>query len=774
MNATNECSVFTAVNPETGREINLALQELWITGRIIPVGASLQVRHIFRCSEKMPVEVVYSFGLPRDAALRRFRIVGKGFSVMSDLKPTTEAVREYEKGIEDGSLSTLARQYRDGVINLNVGNIRPDETVVVYLDILAGIEIRDDGWRFRFPFTLAPSYHSKARAIEAEPGVGEMEMPEEFGDVILPQWMKDANDLHRVGFNLEVSIKNPVAEIGSPSHAIKVRNEADGQYRVSLATEKDVPNRDLVLDINSKEPVSTVVGGIGKDKRGHFAVVVPSTAFGNIETEARRIVFVLDRSGSMDGTPINQAKRALKACLGALSTDDEFGIVAFDDNVELLEERLIPADLDGIQKAHQFIDNIEARGGTELANGFLAAARLLRDTEGDVLVLTDGEVSGTETILNTARSAGIRIHALGIGSASQDRFLTLLARETGGISRFVTPRERVDTAAIDLFASIRSTSIRNIEIKAGKDVLFEPTPPSSIFAKNSLVIFGELRKSHKATITVLWERKNGNGELKLPINLSKTDDAETVMLLQGARLITDLESQIETVPSGMYQPQDNQEKLNGLEKLSKKYGLASRAMSLVAIVKRASDKPGELPKTIVVPVGMPQDVEFGAYFKGQIQQPAQSDNFTKKVCACMPPCSVMNYDRDELEYCMHPAEDVDYDEELLNYLAGEILPDGGLSGNNDEERWVKTAVVLFYFIENRRSLRTFRHHVAKMIKFLKNHPLTDTDAYRKYLVSMAEQEIPLRGDIKPIVNNLRRNKPIDIDYVWKRMKRRMI
>ncbi|HON08428.1 MAG TPA: VIT domain-containing protein, partial [Verrucomicrobiota bacterium] len=342
MNATNECSVFTAMNPETGREINLALQELWITGRIIPVGASLQVRHIFRCSEKMPVEVVYSFGLPRDAALRRFRIVGKGFSVMSDLKPTTEAVREYEKGIEDGSLSTLARQYRDGVINLNVGNIRPDETVVVYLDILAGIEIRDDGWRFRFPFTLAPSYHSKARAIEAEPGVGEMEMPEEFGDVILPQWMKDANNLHRVGFNLEVSIKNPVAEIGSPSHAIKVRNESDGQYRVSLAPEKDVPNRDLVLDINSKEPVSTVVGGIGKDKRGHFAVVVPSTAFGNIETEARRIVFVLDRSGSMDGTPINQAKRALKACLGALSTDDEFGIVAFDDNVELLEERLIP------------------------------------------------------------------------------------------------------------------------------------------------------------------------------------------------------------------------------------------------------------------------------------------------------------------------------------------------------------------------------------------------------------------------------------------------
>ena len=81
--------------------------------------------------------------------------------------------------------------------------------------------------------------------------------------------------------------------------------------------------------------------------------------------------------------------------------------------------------------------------------------------------MTDGQVSGTEAILAEARSAGVRLHCLGIGSASQDRFLTLLARETGGVSRFVTPRERVDLAAVDLFASIGKPLVAGL--KAGAE-----------------------------------------------------------------------------------------------------------------------------------------------------------------------------------------------------------------------------------------------------------------------------------------------------------------
>jgi len=131
---------FVPVAVETGAEIRLAMQRLWLTGRILPVGARLQVHHTFRSSEKKPLEVIYAFGLPRDAALRRFRVTGEGFSVRSELKPVEEAVKAYEAGIEAGHLSTLARQYGDGLVNLTLGNIRPGETVTVVLEVLAGVE----------------------------------------------------------------------------------------------------------------------------------------------------------------------------------------------------------------------------------------------------------------------------------------------------------------------------------------------------------------------------------------------------------------------------------------------------------------------------------------------------------------------------------------------------------------------------------------------------------------------------------------------------------
>ncbi|HEY2012164.1 MAG TPA: VIT domain-containing protein, partial [Bryobacteraceae bacterium] len=115
---------FEVVAAATGETVKLAMQRLWLTGQVLPAGARLVVEHVFRSEEEKPLEVIYSFPLPRDAALRRFRITGDGFEAHSELRETEEAVRAYEEGIAQGSLATLARQHGDGLVNLTVGNIR--------------------------------------------------------------------------------------------------------------------------------------------------------------------------------------------------------------------------------------------------------------------------------------------------------------------------------------------------------------------------------------------------------------------------------------------------------------------------------------------------------------------------------------------------------------------------------------------------------------------------------------------------------------------------
>src|ERR1039458_5741704 len=199
---------------------------------------------------------------------------------------------------------------------------------------------------------------------------------------------------------------------------------------------------------------------------------------------------LLDRSGSMQGEPITQARKAIEACLATLTEEDSFGLMVFDNSVEAMHSALVLATREQRERARTFLNHTDARGGTELAEGVHQAAGVLGG-EGDILIITDGQVFGTEKILAEARATGIRISCLGIGSASQDRFLSLLARETGGVSRFVTARERVDLSAVDLFASMGRPVASGL--RANGNV--HPEPPRSVFAGSPVLLYGEMESN---------------------------------------------------------------------------------------------------------------------------------------------------------------------------------------------------------------------------------------------------------------------------------------
>jgi Ca-activated chloride channel homolog len=736
---------FAPLVAATGKAANLSMQRLWLTGQVLPAGARLLVQHIFRSEEDKPIEAIYSFPLPRDAALRRFRITGEGFEAHSELKETEAAVKAYEEGISRGSLSTLARQYGDGMVNLTVGNIRPKETVTVHLEILCGVELRDDGFRFRFPFTLAPAYHSRAKTAVTAPGEAEMELPaDEFGDMILPCFREDASRLHQVGFELSIVSQLALDEIGSPSHAVRVRQDGGCSARVALAAEKDVPNRDLVLDTRFKSIEPQVLAGRGKDGNCRFAAIVPSSSFGfNAETP-RRVVILLDRSGSMQGEPISQARKAIEACLGVLTETDSFGLVAFDNEVLTFQPALVSGTRELRDQAHDFLMRVDARGGTELARGFLEAAKLLEGGGGDILILTDGQVAGSEKILADARSAGVRLHCLGIGSASQDRFLALLARETGGVSRFVTPRERVDLSAVDLFASIGRPVASGL--KAGANI--QPEPPSCVFSGTPVLLFGNAGDTGENQIALGWH----GGQLNLPVKSGECDIADTLWLLQGSRLITDWESRYPSAEAlAPYEKRKQSRVAARLLALSQTYGLASREMALIAVVTRPSDRPGELPETRVVPVGMAQDTAFGAYFPNK----AVTGAFPTVCLAAAPlpvsaPMAGMEFFGGDLSSLCAPSAErgaapparhwlplfskkraadhrdavppVETAEDILLDLASGMESDGGMPGNNRESRVSATIVALLAFLSqgHTHTRGAFRSHVARLESFLQS------------------------------------------------------
>ncbi len=92
---------FSAVQADTGKKIELAMQDLRLEGTITEAGATLKVQHLFKSAEKEVIEAVYAFMLPRDAALHRFKIVAENFNVSSKLLKTKDAKKVYEDGIND-------------------------------------------------------------------------------------------------------------------------------------------------------------------------------------------------------------------------------------------------------------------------------------------------------------------------------------------------------------------------------------------------------------------------------------------------------------------------------------------------------------------------------------------------------------------------------------------------------------------------------------------------------------------------------------------------
>ena len=620
----------TLINARTKNPIPLVMQRLDLTGRATPAGAYLRVTHQFKCEGSGPMEALYVFQLPTNGTLRRFIVKGDGFEVESKLSPREEARKEYEEGVEQGHLSVLAETTLDGMVTLAVGQVKPDEFITVVLDLVVGVEVADQKYRFRFPFTLCPNYHAKAKVVN-----NTVELPSDvFGDLVLPEWKTTPDGLHQVSFKMTVEAGNNLDSVSSPSHRILVRPWTNGMAEVELAGGGDVPNRDLVLDIVSKETAQLVLaddvlvtGKTDKDDPNipagspRWSALVPSNLFPKAKDTPRRVCFLMDRSGSMNGDRIESARIALNTCISGLDPNDEFGLVVFDTEVDAYDKGVGKATKTNRDAALKWLQKIDARGGTELAKGLGAAVEVLGAPGYDIFLITDGDVAGTGPIIEQCAASGTRIHVLGIGAASQDRFLSAIARRTGGVSEIVGPKEDVATKTLVLFNAVRQPVQKDVKaLVTMQDGTTQAHEIETVY-QNRPAILTDDGKTQGLPASIKFTF--GSDDLTVDLTSPRTVQNGLVALLWAGRQVEDAESALDMMTDGPGKVAINQE----LKDISTRYGLASRAMSLCAVVKRFGDQAGVAPEQKLVPVGLPEDMPSGSLQQSNFYSPCLSTAF---------------------------------------------------------------------------------------------------------------------------------------------------
>lgn len=139
------------------------------------------------------------------------------------------------------------------------------------------------------------------------------------------------------------------------------------------------------------------------------------------EPRPLELVLVIDRSSSMSGAPMVQAREAAMAAVRALRPDARVGAVAFSGGADRV---IAPVGMDQADQVIQFIGGIHAEGGTNIAAAVSAANHIMSSDPRyihHVILISDGE-SDPQSAIAAAMSLagrGVSISTITIGSYSQ-------------------------------------------------------------------------------------------------------------------------------------------------------------------------------------------------------------------------------------------------------------------------------------------------------------------------------------------------------------------
>jgi Ca-activated chloride channel family protein len=433
-----------------------------------------------------PIEAVYRFPLPGDAAVTGVRVQFGEVEIQATLAERQAAEQEYQAARDEGRQAALLTREAPDVFTLQVAGLKPDEPATIETSYAQLARPEADGWSLRVPLTTVPRY------VRGD----ERGSPRAQGQPLAV--LRDPG--HRFALDLDVEGADGIA---SPTHAIDLSNGGpgdpsgggDGRQRIRLQAGEVLPDRDFVLTWRarrqSNRPTLTV---LHHDEQRHdeqhdeaehpsrcfLALVAPPAAPSAGEILAREVILLIDHSGSMSGPKWQAADWAVQNLLAGLTPADTFNLGLFHDSTRWFSKQPVRGDERTVRQARDFLLQHQDSGGTELGVALEQALGQKRDTDArsrHVVIVTDAQVSDSGRILalverEATRADRRRVDVLCIDAAPNSGLANELAERGGGLARFLTsdPAENDIASALDeVLADWAAPVLRNLTLQVDGD-----------------------------------------------------------------------------------------------------------------------------------------------------------------------------------------------------------------------------------------------------------------------------------------------------------------
>jgi len=445
------------------------IKELDYHAKVVDQVAQVQVTQSFVNTGSAQMEVAFVFPIPYDGAIERMTFMVDGKEYDAKLLAKDEARRIYEGYVRRNQDPALLEWVGYGMFQTSVFPVPPGAERKVSLKFSQ--LLRKDQKLTDLMIPLSTAKYTSA-------------------------------PVEKLSISATIESSHEIKSVYSPTHAVNVQRPDNKHAVVKFEATQTVPTSDfrLLYDVADGSLGASVISyRPDTGDEGYFLLLAsPDIKAPSDERPAKTVIFVVDRSGSMSGKKIEQAKEALKFVLNNLRQGDTFNIVAYDSNVESFKPELQKYD-DETRKAALGMIKDDSRPNFVF---FL--------TDG---LPTAGETNEAKIVANTLQGNLVRTRLinLGVGYDVNSRLLDRLARDNFGQSGYVRPDENIKAHVSRLYSKMSAPVMTNVTVKvdiegAGSDSggvsRVYPKAVYDLFAGEQLVMVGRYKKYGGGKITI--------------------------------------------------------------------------------------------------------------------------------------------------------------------------------------------------------------------------------------------------------------------------------
>lgn len=561
------------------------LTEHKVDVNIIDQAAKVEVTQVFYNDSKRMIEGNYYFPLPKEASVSDFKMYADGKVLSGELLDKKEARTIYEDIVRRNIDPALLEYVDHNLFSAKIFPIPPNKERKIVLEYSALLKLDGDLVQLTYPlrgrFESERIFPRPPRPFPGPPYVIPLDN-EEDNDRRPPQKKEFSADISQV-ITIDIQSKIPLKNIYSPSHEVDISQKDDHRAKISYEGKRSDTADNFLLYYSFSQSdfgINLLTYRPDKDENGFFMLLVsPKTEFSKEDIIDKNIVFILDVSGSMSGEKIEQAKKALKYCIKNLDKKDRFNIITFSTESRPFKNN--PVDMFEYRNdALDFIDKIEAKGGTNINDALLEALQMeyKQNRPLSIVFITDGLPTVGETdigkIISNVSDKNknkIKVFTFGVGYDVNTVLLDKIASTNFAVSDYIEPNEKIEQKISAFYDKISHPVLTDLSLDFEsiqvEDVFPKKLP--DLFKGSQLTIMGRFDTERKEEISLSGKAKDKEKKYFYDADFSSpNNDNDFIPYLWATRKIGYLMDEIRLHG-------ENEELRNEIIRMSKKYGVMS-------------------------------------------------------------------------------------------------------------------------------------------------------------------------------------------------------